>query len=198
MSISEFNASFYERFYENPRTRVTTPEEMSLRATAIAGLVQYLEMPVKRILDAGCGMGWMRPGLERAFPQAEYVGLEVSDHLCQRYGWVQASLATYRAHRRFDLVICYDVLQYLTDREAARALVNLARLCRGALYFHAPTLEDWRKNADRSTSDSNVRFRPADWYRARLNRGFRHVGFGLHVRRGVPVVQWELEAPWSV
>jgi len=39
------------------------------------------------------------------------------------------SAATFDSPRSFDLVICYDVLQYLTAREAAAALRNLGRLC---------------------------------------------------------------------
>ncbi|MFO7304507.1 MAG: class I SAM-dependent methyltransferase [Gammaproteobacteria bacterium] len=190
---TQFTPQFYERFYVNPRTRVTTRAEMRRRAQAVAALVKHLELKVTRILDAGCGLGWMRDGLLAVFPRATYVGLEVSEHLCAKYGWVHGSLATYRPRARFDLVICYDVLQYLADDEAARALNNLARLCRGALYFHALTVEDWQRNADRSCSDGAVRLRPAEWYRSRLGRHFRHAGFGVHVRRGVPLHQWELE-----
>ncbi len=51
-----------------------------------------------------------------------------------------------------------------------------------AFYFHAPTREDWGRNADRACSDSEISLREAAWYRARLTRYFRHVGFGLHVR----------------
>jgi hypothetical protein len=91
------------------------------------------------------------------------------------------------------LVICYDVFQYLTDAEAARGFTRLAALCRGALYFHAPTREDWQRNADQSCTDSKVTFREAAWYRERLVRRFRYAGFGVHVRRGVSFVQWELE-----
>ena len=188
-----FDARFYQRFYMNPRTRVTTREEMARRAAMVAALVRQLELPVKRILDAGCGLGWLKPPLLQAFPHASYVGLEVSEHLCREHGWVQQSLADYRPRGRFDLIVCYDVMQYLSDREAARALANLGRLSRGALYFHAPTLEDWRDNADQSTSDADVNLRSADWYRARLSRHFEHAGFGVHVRDGVPWGQWELE-----
>lgn len=193
MSHNRFDANFYKRFYTEPRTRVTTQAEMTLRATAVAALVRQLELPVGRILDAGCGLGWMRTALSRAFPRATYVGLEVSEHLCKRHGWTQGSLATYRARARFDLIICYDVLQYLSDRDAARAMRNIGRLSRGAVYFHAPTLEDWRHNADRSCSDGDIHLRSAGWYRSRLSHSFHHAGFGLHVRRGVPAIQWELE-----
>lgn len=191
----QFDPTFYRRFYTDPRTRVTTPAEMRRRADAVASLVKHLELPVRAILDAGCGMGWMRAGFRRAFPKARYVGLEVSEHLCARFGWARGSLADYRSRARFDLVVCYDVMQYLSDREAARALANLGRLCRGALYFHAPTHEDWRSNADRSCSDGNVHLRGAEWYRARIKRHFKYMGFGLHVRHGVSCPQWELEKP---
>lgn len=193
MPPNQFDPDFYQRFYVNPRTRVTTQAEMSRRARAIAALVQYLELPVKKILDAGCGLGLMRSPLLKAFPDATYTGIEVSEHLCKRYGWTQASLATYRARSRYDLITCYDVLQYLPDFAATRALANLGRLCRGALYFHAPTHEDWQANADRSCSDSDIHLRDADWYRTRLARNFHYVGFGVHVRRGVSFAQWELE-----
>lgn len=191
--MSRFNADFYRRFYIDPRTRVTTREEMKLRANAIAALVRQLQIPVRRILDAGCGLGLMRRPLLRALPGASYMGIEVSEHLCRRLGWQQASLADFRPRGQFDLIICYDVLQYLQDGEARKAMANLARLCRGALYFHAPTSEDWRRNADRSCSDSDIHLRPASWYRGRLGRNFRHAGFGLYVRKGVSFVQWELE-----
>lgn len=193
MTHNRFDRSFYQRFYVDPRTRVTSREEMGRRATAVAALMKHLELPVSRILDAGCGMGWMRRPLLKAFPAASYTGLEVSEHLCKRFGWTLSSLADYRPRGAFDLVICYDVLQYLEGREAVSAMANLARLCRTALYFHVPTEEDWQENADLSTSDSDIELRPAHWYRSRLERHFDHVGFGLHIRRGVPFVQWELE-----
>jgi SAM-dependent methyltransferase len=196
--MSRFNAAFYRRFYVDPRTRVTTATEMKNRAEAIAAVVRYLDLPVKRILDAGCGLGLMRKPLLRALPGATYLGVEVSEHLCARYGWKQGSLDRFTAPGQFDLIVCYDVLQYMRDREASAAIANLARLSRGAFYFHAPTLEDWQRNADRSCSDGDIHLRGASWYRSRLARYFRHVGFGIYVRRGVGFVQWELEQPIPV
>jgi 2-polyprenyl-3-methyl-5-hydroxy-6-metoxy-1,4-benzoquinol methylase len=191
--MSRFDATFYRRFYVDPRTRVTSAAEMKTRAQAIAVLVRHIDIPVKRILDAGCGLGLMRKPLLHALPGATYLGVEVSEHLCQRYGWKQGSLPDFTAPGQFDLIVCYDVLQYLNDREATRAIANLARLSRGAFYVHVPTLEDWKRNADRSCSDGDIHLRDASWYRTRLARHFRRAGFGLYVRRGIPLVQWELE-----
>jgi predicted TPR repeat methyltransferase len=152
---------------------------------------------VKRVLDAGCGLGQFRGPVREFFPHARYVGLETSDYLCRRYGWVRESVAAYTPETPFDLVFCHDVLQYLADREAVRALANLAKLSRGALYFSVLTVEDWRRNADRRRTDSGVRLRPAAWYKVRLSRHFRHLGGGLLVRRGYQPLLWELERPWG-
>jgi chemotaxis methyl-accepting protein methylase len=129
----------------------------------------------------------------RALPRASYVGLEYSDYLCDRYGWTRGSLADFTARQPFDLVVCYDVLQYLDDADAAKALANLARLCRGVLHFSALTKRDWKENADQSRTDPDVTMRSADWYRRRLRRGFREAGAGFWIRRGAPLVVWELE-----
>ncbi len=188
-----FDRAYYERYYFDPRTAVTSRSEMRARARLIAAYAQHLGLPVRRVLDAGCGVGLLRAPLRRALPRAEYVGLESSEYLCRRYGWLHGSLESYRASEPFDLVICYDVLQYLDDGQARRALASLARLCRGVLYFSALTLLDWRRHCDRLRTDPNVQLRSADWYRRALVRCFRPVGAGFWIRRGAPLVSWELE-----
>ncbi|MGB8327244.1 MAG: class I SAM-dependent methyltransferase, partial [Steroidobacteraceae bacterium] len=144
------------------------------------------------------GVGLLRAPLQRAWPRARYVGLETSEYLGDRYGWTHGAIETYRPRRPFDLVICYDVLQYLGDRQARRALANLARVCRGILYFSALTRGDWRRNCDRSRTDRNVHLRDAGWYRAALSRSFRPVGAGFWIRRGAPLISWELETAATV
>ena len=195
--LGVFDAKFYRRYYLDPRTRVASRADALRLGRFICAFVDYLGFTVGRVLDAGCGLGYLRPAVREFFPRAPYVGLETSDYLCRRHGWVQASVADYAPKQPFDLVICHDVLQYLADdRVASRALRNLGRLCRGALYFSVLTAEDWRRNADRARTDSGVRLRPAAWYRARLLRQFRPVGGGLLVRRGFEPLLWELERPW--
>jgi len=191
-----FDARFYRRYYVDPRTRVASRADAVRLGRFVCAYTSYLGFTVKRVLDAGCGLGQLRGPVRESFPRARYVGLETSDYLCRRYGWVRESIADYAPESPFDLVFCHDVLQYLADREAVCALVNLSRLCRGALYFSVLTAEDWRRNADRARTDSGVRLRPAAWYKARLARHFRPLGGGLLVRRGYQPLLWELERPW--
>lgn len=188
-----FDRAYYERYYHDPASSVTSRAEMNARARLIGACAGYLGLPVKRLLDAGCGVGMLRAPLRRALPGVEYTGVEVSEYLCRRYGWAQSSVETYRAARPFDLVICYDVVQYLDDTRATRALANLARLCRGLLYFSALTRSDWYDNCDRSRTDRDAHLRSGDWYRSRLARRFREIGAGFWLRRGAPVALWELE-----
>ena len=189
-----FGREYYRRFYRDGRTSVTSRREMAARAQLIAAYTRHIDCPVASILDAGCGLGLMRTPLLRALPGATYVGLEYSEYLCERHGWVQGSVADFKARQPFDLVICFDVLQYLDDAAAAQAMSNLARLCRGVLFFSALTRRDWRENADQSRTDPDVIMRSAEWYRSRLQRGFRQIGAGFWIRRGAPLVTWELES----
>jgi SAM-dependent methyltransferase len=188
-----FDQAYYLRYYFDPRTAVTTRSEMRDRAAMIAATVKYAGLPVRRILDAGCGVGLLRAPLLRRLPRAEYVGLETSSYLCKRYGWRQGTLQTLRSREHFDLVICYDVLQYLAVAEARVAIDNLARVCRGALYFGALTSGDWRNNCDQSRTDRIPGLRPASWYRRELHRHFQSLGCGMWLRRGAPVTLWDLD-----
>jgi SAM-dependent methyltransferase len=189
---ARFDREYYRRFYLDPRTAVISRAEMRQRAGLIAAYARHIGLPVRSILDAGCGIGLLRAPLRRAFPRASWTGLEYSQYLCERYGWTQGSLATFRAEP-FDLVVCYDVLQYLDDRTAARAIVSLGQLTRGLLYISALTARDWRENCDRTRTDRDVHLREAAWYGQRLRRWFRPSGVGFWIRRGAPLSAWEME-----
>ena len=193
-AAAAFDREYYRRYYFDARTAVVSRREMQARAALIAGFVRHADLPVRRVLEAGCGTGLLRRALLARLPGLHYLGLETSDYLCRRYGWLPGRIEQYRAARPFDLVICYDVLQYLDDVAASRALANFGRLCRGVLYFSALTRHDYRVNCDRSRTDGNVHLRSARWYTSRLSRGFRELGLGFWLRRGAPLTLWELES----
>jgi SAM-dependent methyltransferase len=188
-----FGAAYFEKFYLSPATRVTDAREMRARAGLIAAVLTHAAVPVRSILDAGCGLGLLRAPFARLWPRARYTGLDASEYLCGRFGWVRGSIADHAPRRPYDLVVCYDVLQYLDDREAARAIANFKRLSRAALYVSALTREDWREHCDRERTDSAVHLRAGEWYRRRLRRDFRHLGFGIWLRRDVTAILWDME-----
>lgn len=188
-----FDRAYYQRYYHDPRTAVTSRAEMRARAGLISAAVRYLDLPVRRILDAGCGVGLMRAPLLRRLPGSRYIGLETSAYLCQRYGWQHGTIQSLAARERFELVICYDVMQYLTTPEARLAIAKLGKVCRGILYFGALTSGDWRNNCDQTRTDRVAGIRAATWYRRELARAFQPLGCGLWLRRGAPVTLWDLD-----
>jgi len=189
----QFDEAYYEKYYENARTRVTTPAEVARLARFVTAYLSHMRLPVRRVLDMGCGLGYWRAPVAEAYPSAKYVGVEYSEYLCGRHGWHRGSVVDYRARAPFDLVICQGVLQYLPDREAALAIDNLAQLCRGALYLEVLTREDWQDNCDRSRTDPALRLRLASWYRRKLGTHFSGCGGGVFLRHSAPVTLYELE-----
>jgi SAM-dependent methyltransferase len=192
-AAEKFNRAYFRKFYLSPGTRVVSAAEMRTRARLIAALLAQAAIPVRSILDAGCGIGLLRKPFAQVLPRARYTGLDASEYLCERYGWTLGSVVDY-ARGPSDLVVCYDVLQYLDDRAAARAIANLSRLARRALHFSALTREDWRENCDRRLTDRAVHLRPGEWYRRRLRRHFSYLGFGTWLRKGERPMLWDLES----
>jgi hypothetical protein len=192
---ARFDSAYFRKYYFDAATRVTSAAEMRGRARLIAAVLHHAGIPVRRILDAGCGIGLLRKAFAAEIPRARYQGLESSDFLCSRYRWTKGSVVDFAPRHPSDLVICYDVLQYLDDRDAARALANLPKLTRAAVYVSALTQEDWRENCDRSRTDGTVHLRPGDWYRRRLRRRFTYLGFGVWLRKDVTAILWDMERP---
>jgi SAM-dependent methyltransferase len=191
---AKFDRDYYQRYYFDPRTQVVTSREMQGRAQLIAAVTRHADLPVGRILEAGCGTGLLRRYLLKLLPRASYTGLESSAYLCRRYGWTPGRIEELRVRTPFDLVICYDVLQYLDAKAARSAIINFGRLCRGVLYFSALTRYDFTHNCDRTRTDAAVHLRSARWYRALLGRQFQELGLGFWARRGAPLTLWELES----
>lgn len=191
---SSFGEAYYRRFYGDPRTRVADAASCAALAGFVFAYLEYMKVPVERVLDIGCGVGLWRPEVLRRYPAAQYVGVEKSGHACRTYGWEKGCVVDYRPEEPFDLVICQGVLPYLDDAAAEAALCNLPHLVRSALYLEVLTREDWERNCDQGVTDGRVHLRRAAWYRERLRRDFKACGGGLFLARDAPVSLFELES----
>lgn len=193
-----FDRDYYERFYHRAASRVSDLGAVQKLAGLAAAWVRYLELPVRHVLDVGCGLGHWRTAVHELWPKARYRGVEYSAHLCAEHGWTQGSIVTLQpaaelGRATFDLVICQGVLQYLDDRAAAKAIANLAKWCDGVLFLEALTARDWRENCDRERTDGDVHLRTGDWYRRRLRRHFQDCGGGVFAARRAGCTLFELE-----
>ena len=101
-----FDAAYYERLYFDKKTSVVDPGHVERLGAFVCSYLQYLRVPVERVLDVGCGIGLWQGVVAKHFPAASYQGVEVSAYLCGRFGWERGSVVDYRASAPFDLVIC--------------------------------------------------------------------------------------------
>ena len=190
---SKFDADYYQRFYVDPETRAASPVEQRRLAGFIASYLKYLQLPVTRALDLGCGLGTLLREIGKQFPEAQCVGVELSPYLCETYDWQHGSVIDY-ADTPHDLVICSDVLGYLNKQECAAAIKNLARLCDGALYLAVITTEDL-EICDPEHTDMDQQARPYRWYAQQLAPHFTAIGGGLFLRKPLAVPLWRMEQP---
>jgi len=188
----EFDKAYYDRYYRNPATRSATPLAAARQAGFISGYLRYLEVPVRRILDVGCGLGRVLTAMSDQYPNARTQGVEFSEYICGRYGWTQGSVVDYESKSAFDLVICNDVLAYLDDQACAQAINNLATLSRAALFLGVLTKEDWVL-CDQQRTDPDQYLRTKAWYQKRLQRHFVNVGGGLYLKKPLEFPVWTLD-----
>lgn len=190
----DFDRAFFSRFYDDAATSVISEDDVFRRACFVLAYLAHLSVPVQRVLDAGCGTGLWQRALRRIDRSIEYTGIDPSEYLCRKHGWIQSPVADFTSRRKFDLVVCQDVLQYADDDTVERSFAAIARVCRGALYFDVPTREDIDDGLlDMRRTDRAIHVRTARWYRARLMKDFVNVGGGVFLRRGARAVALALE-----
>ncbi len=189
-----FDEAYYQRFYFDKKTSVVDPGHVERLGTFVCSYLQYLRVPVRRVLDVGCGIGLWREVVARHFPNASYHGVEVSDYLCQRFGWERGSVVDYRVSAPYDLVICQGVLPYLSAADLKLALANLGRLSCGALYVEAVSREDWDQGIlDEDLTDPRMFRHRSALYRRGLEAGYTALGGGLWLSRQAEVPLFALE-----
>ncbi len=191
MRNEKFDRNYFEQYYG--KQPVHTVNEVAHLATAVHEMLAWWAAPVRSVLEVGAGRGDWGNWYRTFHPRVRVTSTDVSEHACATFGHVRRDIAQWAPKRPFDLVICTDVMQYLDDRVATRALRNLTTATRTCLYFDALTTFDAKHTVEREATDLNVHLRSAIWYRERLSRGFVQAGAGLWVRKGGHIVLHELE-----
>ena len=187
--LKTYDASYYDRWYHDPRTRVTARTLVRRKAAlAVAATEQLLEHPVRNVLDVGCGEAPWRDALLHLRPRLRYTGVDPSAWAARRWGESRgvlrgglSDLESLPLRGPFDLVVCSDVLHYVPDAGVRRGVATMTGLARGLLWLEAFTSED-----DFEGDVEGFRPRPASWYRSTFRRaGLVPLGLWLHASPAV-------------
>lgn len=184
--MKRYDAKYFERFYRDPRHRVTTPAALARRVALVVAMAEeVLERRVETVLDVGCGEARWRAPLLKLRPKLRYTGLETSEYALSRYAKSRniralgfADLAELRG--RWDLFLCVDVLHYLAPREIERGLALIPTLVTGLAHLDVTTRED-RPSGDLDGWKS----RPRSWYERKFDEaGLAPIGMQCWKARG--------------
>jgi predicted TPR repeat methyltransferase len=188
-----FDEAYYHRFYENPETRVVSPEEHDALARFIIAFAEWNKLELKSMLDIGAGIALWKRWLEKHKKNIEYAGTEVSQAMCKKYGLLHRDIARWRDRKKHDLVMCQGVLQYLPDPDVAPAIANIAAMSKGLVYIEVTTRADLRERCDRTRTDFDIHVRNGSYYRGILAKHLVNVGAGLWWPKDRPLPFYELE-----
>jgi SAM-dependent methyltransferase len=116
----------------------------------VAAVTEYfLGRKLRSVLDVGAGEGVWGVELRRVYPKLRYVGVDSSDYVVEQFGRERnivhgsfESLPSLRLGTEFDLIVCADMLQYLSTPVLKRGIRHLARRLVGVAYLEAFTEAD--------------------------------------------------------
>lgn len=164
-----YDRQYFDKWYR--RRRINTHAEVRRKVMLALNVCEYfLRRPVRSVLDIGCGEGAWYPHLRVVRRNVEYIGIDSSEYALERFGESRyLRKGTFGELRKvrgtFDLVVCSDVLHYLSTAEIRAGLPDLVRLTEGLAFIEVLTSED-----DIVGDLDEIERRPEAWYRSQFGR----------------------------
>src|SRR5688572_4524113 len=121
-----YDRQYFDKWYR--RRRINTHAEVRRKIMLALSVCEYfLRRHVRSVLDVGCGEGAWYPHLRVVRRNAEYTGIDSSEYALERFGESRhLRKGTFGELRKvrgtFDLVVCSDVLHYLSTAEIRAGL----------------------------------------------------------------------------
>jgi SAM-dependent methyltransferase len=142
------------------------------------------------VLDAGCGQGYFADFYADRYPNANYVGLDLSRRVIAHLRRTRPSVEVHECDfsswtpepfRRFDVIQCLEVLHLILDDDVVqRAFLNFGRLVRTA----GVVLVTMRPGDEDVSASSYLRYRPE----AQIREWWEAAGLVEHKR--IPMYYW--------
>ena len=185
--MKRYDRAYFDHWYRGEGVRPRAEVERRVRL-ALSAAEYALGRPARSALDVGCGEGEWGRVLRALRPKLRYTGVDPSEYAVARFGARRnlrrgdlGSLGALGLRGAYDLVICADVLHYVSDADIARGAPVLAALTGGVAWLEtftaADAVEGDRRGFRRRT--------PAYYARALRRAGFTRLG--LHCWAGQPL-----------
>lgn len=174
-----YDRDYFDRWYRGPN-RISNEGEVRRKVTMTVSVAEFfLRRPIRSVLDVGCGEAPWFEHLRALRPKVSYSGIEASEYAVATFGRERnirrgtvGTLTALETSRRYDLIVCADVLHYVNDRDVRHGVSAMSQLARGLVYLEMLTAED-----DIIGDLNEFLRRPAKWYRQLCTRnGLTFVG----------------------
>ncbi|MBI5048530.1 MAG: class I SAM-dependent methyltransferase [Deltaproteobacteria bacterium] len=139
-NVGYYNKLWTEDWYDMERFNPTARH----LETIIIGLLRRI-YPVQNLLDIGCGIGVNLKRIHKHFPDIQLTGSDLSEdilNLARDYvkeadiEYFCLDLGKDKLDRKFDVVLCSQVLEHIEDDETA--FKNMALMCRKYVIITVP------------------------------------------------------------
>jgi len=198
-SFKRYDRAYFDGWYR--RSELAIGSRAALRrsvALVVAATESILARPIRSVLDVGCGEGRWQPALHRIRPNASYLGIDSSEYAIRRYGGRRnlrlgsfEGLDEHRFERPFDLIVCSDVLHYLSPDQIGKGLPELVDLAGGVALLEVFTSKD-----EVEGDLDGFHARSPAWYRKIFRKaGLEPIGLQMYVHKEVAVALEAMDLP---
>lgn len=145
-----YDREYFDRWYRHSRYAVIHGDVLERRVRLALAATEYLlERRVRSVLDVGCGEAPWRAILRRLRPRLRYTGVDSSEYAVRRFGKRRnirfgrfADLGETALRGPYDLIVCSDMLHYVSTPELLPGLTALRQLLGGVAFIELFTAED--------------------------------------------------------
>lgn len=152
--IAQKHADFYKEFWAKAGTNLTPDEELRIRFI-VASLEKHLSSyKDARILDLGCGRGWMAPFLSK---YGIVTGVDFTEAAIQEAQQQFGSCAEFKVANPnsqvlgledklpFDIVVCSEVIEHVYDASAFLTQIHRFLKLGGLCVLTTPNAHRWKQ-----------------------------------------------------
>ncbi|NUO62547.1 MAG: class I SAM-dependent methyltransferase [Gemmatimonadaceae bacterium] len=199
-NTKRYDRAYFDRFYRKDRTRVHAPADVERKVHLAVSAAEFmLGREIRTVLDVGAGEGAWQPILARMRRGIRYLGVDPSEYAVARYGASRNlrlgsfdGLDAARVGKGFDLIVCADVMNYLSPGALRRGLGQIAGRLRGLAYLEIYT------DRDELTGDlAAIDLRPPEYYERALRRaGLIRCGMHCYVGERLAPRVVAMEGGW--